>query len=117
VELVQVGEIDPQRLRRAVLGEMQESFGSMAAHWWTQTSLCRHSSRSLCATGNSAGKEFGEARDWAGISYDTRRFRATETVLSRVSGGKAAESQRLFDYSDGTRKPRSDRCSVRARRP
>jgi hypothetical protein len=43
-----------------------------------------------------AGKRFGEARDRGGIFGDTRRFRATETALFRVSGGKATESQRLF---------------------
>jgi hypothetical protein len=37
-----------------------------------------------------------EARDWAGFFGDTCRFRAVETAPSRVSGGKAAESQRLF---------------------
>jgi hypothetical protein len=51
--------------------------------------------QSLSATGNSAGKKFGEARDWAGIFGDTTGFRATETTLSGVPGGKAAESQRL----------------------
>jgi hypothetical protein len=53
---------------------------------------CRHSNRSLCATENSAGKRFAEARDWAGIFGDNGRFRAIETAISRVSGGKAAES-------------------------
>jgi hypothetical protein len=48
------------------------------------------------ATGNSAGKRSDEARDWAGVFGDIGRFRATETVLSPVSDGKAAESQRLF---------------------
>jgi hypothetical protein len=62
----------------------------------TQTGLCRHSNPSLFAGRNSAGKEFGEARDWAGVFGDTRRFRGTETAPSRVAGGKAAESQRLF---------------------
>jgi hypothetical protein len=62
----------------------------------TRTSLCRHSNQSLRAAENSAGKRFGEARDWAAIFGDVRRSRATETALSRVSGGKAAESQRLF---------------------
>jgi hypothetical protein len=40
--------------------------------------------------------KFGKARDRGGIFGDTGRSRATETALSRVSGGKAAESQRLF---------------------
>ena len=66
------------------------------AAFGTQTGLCRHSNRSLFASGNSAGKRFGEARDRDGIFGDTGRFRVTETALSRVSGGKAAESQRLF---------------------
>jgi Terminase small subunit/NADH:flavin oxidoreductase / NADH oxidase family len=48
------------------------------------------------ASGSSAGKRFGEARDRGGIFGDIGRFRAIETALSRVSGGKAAESQRLF---------------------
>jgi hypothetical protein len=38
----------------------------------------------------------GHQRDWVGVFGHTRRFRAAETALSRVSGGKAAESQRLF---------------------
>jgi hypothetical protein len=62
----------------------------------TQIGLRRRSSRSLLAGRNSAGKEFGEARDWAGVFGDTRRFRVTETAPSRIPGGKAAESQRLF---------------------
>jgi hypothetical protein len=62
----------------------------------TRTGLCRHSNQSLFASGNSAGKKFGEARDWGGIFGDAARFRAAETALSRVSVGKAAESQRLF---------------------
>jgi hypothetical protein len=53
---------------------------------------CRHSNRSLLATGNSAGKEFAEARDCGGIFGDTSRFRTTETALSRVCACKAAES-------------------------
>jgi hypothetical protein len=51
---------------------------------------------SLFATENSAGKRFGEAGDRAGIFGDAGRSPAAETALSRVSGGKAAESQRLF---------------------
>jgi hypothetical protein len=61
-----------------------------------RTSLCRHSNPSLSASANSAGKRFGEARDQAGIFGDAGRSWAAETALSRVSGGKAAESQRLF---------------------
>jgi hypothetical protein len=62
----------------------------------TRTGLCRHSNPSLFASGNSAGKEFGEARDGVATFGGDRRFRAAETALSGVSGGKAAESQRLF---------------------
>ena len=62
----------------------------------TQTRLCRHSNRSPFARGKSAGKGFGVARDRDGIFGDTDRFRVTETALFHVSGGKAAESQRLF---------------------
>jgi len=43
-------------------------------------------------SGNSAGKTFGEARDSAAIFSDIGQFWVTETALSRVSGGKAAES-------------------------
>jgi hypothetical protein len=50
----------------------------------------------LSASGNSAGKRFGEARDWGGIFADAGRFRSAETAPFRVSGGKATESQRLF---------------------
>jgi hypothetical protein len=62
----------------------------------TQTRLRLRSNRSLFATRNSAGKEFGEARDRDGIFGGAGRFRATETDAIRVSGGKAAESQRQF---------------------
>jgi hypothetical protein len=51
---------------------------------------------SLSPHAKSAGKKFGEARDRGGIFGDTGRFRATETALAGASGGKAAESQRLF---------------------
>jgi hypothetical protein len=68
----------------------------------TQTSLCPHSNQSLFAGRNSAGKEFGEARDRGGIFGDIRRFPVTETVLSHVSRGKAAESQRLFPLRQET---------------
>jgi hypothetical protein len=51
----------------------------------------------LCPrAGIPAGKGFGEARDRGGTFGDTRRFQVAETTLSRVSGGKAAESQRIF---------------------
>jgi hypothetical protein len=62
----------------------------------TRTGLCQLSNQSLFARGNSAGKRFGEARDRGGIFGDTGRVWAVETALTRVSGGKAAESQRLF---------------------
>jgi hypothetical protein len=76
--------------------DMARSVLEGAQAFRTQTGLCRHSNQSLFAGGNSAGKEFGEARDWAGFFGDTRRFRGTETAPSRVPGGKAAESQILF---------------------
>jgi hypothetical protein len=56
----------------------------------------------LFATGNSAGKSFGEARDWAGIFGDNGEFRVTETGLSGDSGGKVGK---VKDYSDRARKP------------
>jgi hypothetical protein len=52
--------------------------------------------RSLFAIGNSVRKRFDEARDRGGIFGGTDPFRATETALSRVCGGEATESQRLF---------------------
>jgi hypothetical protein len=53
------------------------------------------SNRSLLfGSGNSAGKRFGEARDRGGIFGVTGPI--AETTLSRVTGGKATESQRLF---------------------
>jgi hypothetical protein len=73
-----------------------------AAAFRIQTGLCRHSNQSLLASGNSAGKEFGKARDRGGIFRDTVRFRAAETALSRVSASKAAE---VKGYSDRSRKP------------
>jgi hypothetical protein len=82
--------------------DMARSVLEGAQAFRTQTGLCRHSNQSLFAGGNSAGKEFGEARDWAGFFGDTRRFRGTETAPSRVPGGKAAESQRLFRRSQET---------------
>jgi hypothetical protein len=45
-----------------------------------------------------AGKTFAEGRDGGGFFGDTSRFRATETALSRVSGGKAAGSKGLFPH-------------------
>jgi hypothetical protein len=39
---------------------------------------------------------FGEARDRADIFGETSRIWTAESVLSRVSAGKATESQRLF---------------------
>src|ERR1700760_2680735 len=61
-----------------------------------RTGLYRHSNQSLFAAANSTGKGLVEARDRGGNSGDMSRFRAAETSLSRVSGRKAAESQRLF---------------------
>jgi hypothetical protein len=69
---------------------------SLAEAFRIRTGLCRCSNRSLFAGANSAGKRIGEARDWAGFFGDTCQFQAVETARSRVSGGKAAESQRLF---------------------
>jgi hypothetical protein len=74
----------------------------------TQTGLCQHSNRSLFASANSAGKGFGVARDRGGIFGDTGQLRAVETEPSRVSHGKAAESQRLFRQ----RKPASKQLCV-----
>ena len=68
----------------------------------TQTGLFRHSNRSLFASRNRAGKRFGEARDWAGIFGDIGQFCVTETAPSRVCGGKATESQRLFRWRQET---------------
>jgi hypothetical protein len=65
--------------------------------------LCRHSNQSLSATGNSAGKGFGEVRDSAGFFGDTCRFRAVETARSSASGGKATEGQRPFRRRQETR--------------
>jgi hypothetical protein len=56
-----------------------------------RTGLYRHSNQSLFASENSAGKKFIEARHRGGIFGATRRFRAPETALSRVTGGKATE--------------------------
>ena len=52
--------------------------GGTSAGLWTRTGLCRHSNQSLFARGNSAGKRFGEARDWAAFlatSADSGRQR------------------------------------------
>jgi hypothetical protein len=56
----------------------------------TQTGLRRHSNQPLLAGGNSAGKEFGEARDWAAVFGDSGRFWGTETAPSRVFGRLAS---------------------------
>jgi hypothetical protein len=74
---------------------------TIAQAFRTQTGLCRYSNRSLFTGANSAGKKFGEARDRGGIFGDASRFLATETMLSRVSGGKP---RNVKDYSDGARK-------------
>jgi hypothetical protein len=62
----------------------------------TRTGLWRESNQSLSSPRIPAGKKFGEGRDCAGDFGHASRFRPTETALSRASGGKAAESQRLF---------------------
>jgi hypothetical protein len=46
-------------------------------------------------TDSRSNKETDEASR-GGVFSDISRFRATETALSRVTGGKATESQRLF---------------------
>jgi hypothetical protein len=52
---------------------------------------------SLCSrAGIPRGKSLARPETGGGILGDTSRFRATETGLSGGSGGKAAESQRLF---------------------
>jgi hypothetical protein len=69
----------------------------------TQTGLRRHSNQPLLAGGNSAGKEFGEARDWAGVFGDTRRFRGTETAPSRVSGRQSRGKSKTIPTTPGNR--------------
>jgi hypothetical protein len=69
----------------------------------TRTGLCRHSNRSLFASRISAGKGFREGRDSVGIFGDIGQFWVTETAPSRVSGGKATESYRLFLTAPGNR--------------
>jgi len=54
------------------------------------------------ANENSLGKRFCEARDRGRILGDTGRFRATETALSRVSGGKAAEVKDILHQGQET---------------
>jgi hypothetical protein len=73
----------------AIDAQMAAQLGLEPVSTDIRTSLCS-------ARGNSAGKEFGEARDGVATFGGDRRFRAAETALSGVSGGKAAESQRLF---------------------
>ena len=68
-------------LSRASIGDRQ-----------TRTGLCQHSNQSLSPHAKSGGKKFGEARDRGGVFRDIGRFRAAETVLSRVSGAKTTES-------------------------
>jgi hypothetical protein len=77
----------------------------------TQTGLCRHSNQSLFAGGNSAGKEFGEARDWAGFFGDTRRFRGQRP---RRPASPAAKPRKVKDYSEGARKSELRRTAWRA---
>jgi hypothetical protein len=51
----------------------------------------------LCSrAGIPAWKGFGQARDRGDIFGETTPFRPAETALSRVSGSKAAKSQRPF---------------------
>jgi hypothetical protein len=72
---------------------------------WLQprTGLCRHSNQSLSATGNSAGKKSGEARDRGGIFGGTGRFRTTETALSRVSGQQSRGMLKTIPTAPGNR--------------
>jgi hypothetical protein len=69
--------------------------GGMIQLAWRFLLFQKNSARSLFARRNFARKKFGEARDWAGI-FGRGAFRARETALPRISGGKATESQRLF---------------------
>jgi hypothetical protein len=67
-----------------------------------RTSLCQH--RELLP-----GKRLPRAETGRRLVGDTSRFRATEIALSRVSGGKAAGSQRRLHTTDsppGTKSPR-----------
>jgi hypothetical protein len=68
----------------------------------TRTSLCRHSNQSLSATGNSAGKKFGETRDWAGIFGD---LPDSGRQRPRYLASPAAKPPKVKDYSDDARKP------------
>jgi hypothetical protein len=63
-------------------------------------------------SGNAAGKKFDEARDPGGIFGDTGRFRATETALSRVLGGKATERRLQIPFQNLMLRPR-----MRLKRP
>jgi hypothetical protein len=73
---------------------------------WTNTAMVRLRGRnlnqSLSAPRIPAGKTFAEGRDGAAFFGDTGRSRVTETGLSRVRGGKAVGSQRLFPHRQET---------------
>ena len=80
---------------------LRASYRSPSAIRQTRTGLCRHSNRSLFARGNSAGKEFGEARDRGGIFGGIGRFRATETALSRVSRRQSRGKSKTIPAAPG----------------
>jgi hypothetical protein len=69
----------------------------------TQTGLRRHSNQPLLAGGNSAGKEFGEARDWAAVFGDSGRFWGTETAPSRVFGRQSRGKSKTIPTTPGNR--------------
>jgi hypothetical protein len=75
----------------------------------TRTSLCRHSNQSLSATGNSAGKKFGEATETG------RAFLATLPVSGRQRprylASPAAKPPKVKDYPDDARKPEFPRTA------
>ena len=58
--------------------------------------------QSLSATGNSAGKKFGETRDWAGIFGD---LPDSGRQRPRYLASPAAKPPKVKDYSDDARKP------------
>jgi len=59
---------------------------------------CREndSNRSLFVTGNSAGKKFGEARDWAGIFSGNSGYRARVLCRPAHEGADAPHATRLL---------------------
>jgi hypothetical protein len=57
--------------------------------------LCRHSNRSLFASGNSAGKRFGEARDWGAIPATPADFGRQRP---RHPASPAAKPRKVKDF-------------------